>query len=189
MEARPEPVEVPEVAPPEPIPEVIPLPDDYQLVMISLVSEGGHPIQVAPPAPLDSIPLTIEAPPAPTEEPKMMVETGFSDQELAIAAEQYRQVSDQPDPPDVPKTNGNGKVKHLCPGPKCRRVSRKGSPYCSTVCKDRCYRLRKKAFRAILTEAETTRLHRILVALEAWYGEAGDGGVVETPSPKSAAPV
>lgn len=185
-----EPEEEPQV--PETPPEVVPLPDDFQLVTISLVSEGGHPIQVAPPVPVDQITLTLEVPPAPVEEPKVLVETGPSDQELAVAAivtEQDRRAFEAMDQPDPPKPTGKGKSKVMCPGPKCRRQARKGSPYCSSICKDRCYRLRKKAFRAVLTDVETSRLNRILTALEAWYGEKGDGGVGEEPVPEGTPPL
>lgn len=72
-------------------------------------------------------------------------------------------------PKDIPVT---AKSKaHLCPGPKCRKVSRRNSPYCSKICSDRCLRLRNKANEKILSDLELKRLTRILSALEAWGKE------------------
>jgi hypothetical protein len=61
---------------------------------------------------------------------------------------------------------------HLCPGPGCRKISRRDSPYCSKICSDRCYRLRKKATRAALTDREVVYLNRILESLGAWDEES-----------------
>jgi hypothetical protein len=60
------------------------------------------------------------------------------------------------------------KIKLLCPGPKCRKLSRRNSPFCSKACKDRCYRLRQKVAKGVLTDREITWLNRIMVTLEAW---------------------
>ncbi len=58
--------------------------------------------------------------------------------------------------------------KPMCPGPKCRKVSRKTSPYCSKICSDRCLRLRKKFAQTTLTEQEARWLNKILMALATW---------------------
>jgi hypothetical protein len=58
--------------------------------------------------------------------------------------------------------------KPMCPGPKCRKVSRKTSPYCSKICSDRCLRLRKKFSQTTLTEQEARWLNKILMALATW---------------------
>ncbi len=69
-------------------------------------------------------------------------------------------------PKDIP--NAQKSKAHLCPGPKCRKVSRRNSPYCSKICSDRCLRLRKKATEKVLTAQEIKWLNRILDVLEAW---------------------
>jgi hypothetical protein len=69
-------------------------------------------------------------------------------------------------PKDIP--NAQKSKAHLCPGPKCRKVSRRNSPYCSKPCSDRCLRLRKKFSRATLTEQEARWLNTILLTLGAW---------------------
>jgi hypothetical protein len=95
----------------------------------------------------------------------------------AAKMEQLLTINDVP-PPEEPPFMVRGvaaKPKLFCPGPKCRRLARKGSPYCSKVCNERCRRLRKKATQAALTNQEVTWLNRILSALGAWeeaHGEA-----------------
>lgn len=69
-------------------------------------------------------------------------------------------------PKDIPVTEKS--KAHLCPGPKCRKVSRRNSPYCSKICSDRCLRLRKKFTKTILTEVEVKNLNVILAALKQW---------------------
>jgi hypothetical protein len=74
-------------------------------------------------------------------------------------------------PKDVP--NIQKSKAHLCPGPKCRKVSRRNSPYCSKICSDRCLRLRKKATEKPLTDEEIKNLNRIVSVLEVWGGHKG----------------
>lgn len=74
-------------------------------------------------------------------------------------------------PKDVP--NAQKSKAHLCPGPKCRKVSRRNSPYCSKPCSDKCLRLRKKATEKVLTNQEIKWLNRILAVLEVWGGNKG----------------
>ena len=69
-------------------------------------------------------------------------------------------------PKDIPVTEKS--KAHLCPGPKCRKVSRRNSPYCSKICSDKCLRLRKKATEKVLDSQEVKWLNRILAVLEAW---------------------
>lgn len=69
-------------------------------------------------------------------------------------------------PEDIPVTEKS--KAHLCPGPKCRKVSRRNSPYCSKICSDKCLRLRKKATEKVLDSQEVKWLNRILAVLEAW---------------------
>ena len=72
-------------------------------------------------------------------------------------------------PKDIP--NAQKSKAHLCPAPKCRKLSRRNSPYCSKTCSDKCLRLRKKATEKALTDQEVKWLNRILAVLDAW----GDG--------------
>ncbi len=74
-------------------------------------------------------------------------------------------------PKDVP--NIQKSKAHLCPAPKCRKVSRRNSPYCSKICSDRCLRLRKKATEKPLTDEEIKNLNRIVSVLEVWGGHKG----------------
>lgn len=69
-------------------------------------------------------------------------------------------------PKDIP--NSEKSKAHLCPAPKCRKVSRRNSPYCSKTCSDKCLRLRKKATEKVLTDQEIKWLNRIVAVMDAW---------------------
>jgi len=119
--------------------------DDYQFIQVSWVAD-----------PLDPLKRLIPPSPEPPSPPRPF----RSEAEAAILAQEDRKA--------FRATDGNGNGKHLCPGPKCRKVARKGSPYCSKACKNRCHRLRHRACKAVLTELEMSWLSRLLNALEAW---------------------
>ena len=100
------------------------------------------------------VPVVPEATPAPDPDP------------VARGESLVTPVATEKRPKDIP--NAQKSKAHLCPAPRCRKLSRRNSPYCSKICSDRCLRLRKKATEKVLTAQEIKWLNRILDVLEAW---------------------
>jgi hypothetical protein len=121
-------------------------------------------VRIVPPPP--RVEVKAPPPPAPTitwaddPEPELDEEPGPVVPEATPAPKAGKR------PKDIPVTEKS--KAHLCPGPKCRKVSRRNSPYCSKICSDKCLRLRKKATEKVLDGQEVKWLNRILAVLEAW---------------------
>lgn len=121
-------------------------------------------------------PVVPEATPVPDPDP---VALGLDLLTKALAREEDRKfretlitpIATEKRPKDIPVTEKS--KAHLCPGPKCRKLPRGNSPYCSKICSDRCLRLRKKALRTALTDEEIKNLNRILTVLDAWNADKG----------------
>jgi len=148
--------------------------------VVRVVSPPPPPVEPEPPV------VTWEEGPEPEldeepgiEEPEVSepVKRGIELLDKAIQDEEPQPVEIAPAPEvtkrpkDIPVTEKS--KAHLCPGPKCRKVSRRNSPYCSKICSDRCLRLRKKAIEKVLTDQEIKWLNRILAVLEVWGGDKG----------------
>lgn len=121
-------------------------------------------------------PVVPEATPAPDPDPvarglDLPTRTPVREEEPKPRETIVTPVATEKRPKDIP--NAQKSKAHLCPAPKCRKVSRRNSPYCSKICSDRCLRLRKKATEKVLDGQEIKWLNRILTVLEVWGGDKG----------------
>jgi hypothetical protein len=152
--------------------------------LVAAAEKLKKPRVKAPPPPPKVEPPKVETPPPPTltwgddpepeidEEPGPVVPvvpeaTPAPDPDPVARGESLvTPVATEKRPKDIP--NAQKSKAHLCPAPRCRKLSRRNSPYCSKICSDRCLRLRKKATEKVLTAQEIKWLNRILDVLEAW---------------------
>lgn len=132
--------------------------------LFPVVEEAPAPRVIETPA------LTIPVASPPVEEPAPVVT--WDDGEEPEDAEPGVELTVEPAKADpvvpLPK-------KGRCPGPRCRKVSRSNSPYCSKICSDRCLRLRKKFAKTTLTDQEARWLNTILLTLGSWGWERDEG--------------
>ena len=144
-------------------PPLVPISEEAPVVVQAPAPVVGHPAStvetkpvVGPPAPI------VEAPEPHIEwddgpEPELDEEPGAE-----IESQPPTKVESKADPVvPLPK-------KGRCPAPRCRKVSRSNSPYCSKICSDRCLRLRKKFAKTTLTDQEARWLNTILLTLGSW---------------------